>query len=180
LLKPYEKAVDYLFLEWIRCTSNVSATFRQELGEIIWTQVRLVACGNYGFFQVAHFIRDRQAGVAGIKEMHLSLSITHSVGWYEEYGPYGAMFESSCQTLANHLRLEVLEVLLSADQANLTDVVSENESCLFLVATRKLHVSKTFKVSLCVNLSWESLEQEEKLGKAWEPKITDFMLPDML
>ena len=30
---------DYLFLEWIRTTSNVSPQFRRELGEVFWTRV---------------------------------------------------------------------------------------------------------------------------------------------
>jgi len=95
---------DWVFLEWIRRASQVSTSFRHELGQVIWANAEICAkrCeDNCHLDTIGCFLRERPWVLGGIKSLVISLKISKG-----QYINKQGVFDRWCDYIAKSLDLE--------------------------------------------------------------------------
>jgi hypothetical protein len=156
--------VDYAFLEWVRSISNVSATFRRELGDVIWARTSIsdsYVC-SLSPMHIDNFLHNRRAGLPGLKEISLTLDITLISGKLHGYNKAKLClaFERLCETLESHrkrLTLDTLSIYLFLDQNDLEASISGMGEFASLAASKKLSTTKEFELDfiLIPSVEWK-------------------------
>jgi hypothetical protein len=165
---------DWVFLEWIRRASQVSTSFRHELGQVIWANAEICAkrCeDNCHLDTMGCFLRERPWVLGGIKSLVISLKISKG-----QYINKQGVFDRWCDYIAKSLDLEeVWFNKICVGERDLTDFANGKESGLNgLTATSKLRVSQDFYVTLEVGDDPDTDVEE------YEAIVLEHMMPTSL
>jgi len=172
---------DWLYLEWLRKASNVSTHFRLELAQVLWSNTRIRVGGEAEeHWLLPDFLRERPAVRSGIKELDLSLSLYR----LDETNPLlddKHNFVWWCDAVSKLVKPDIISIDLVVRDEDLGQIGSGAGYYSTLSASRKLQVTKDFRVTMFI-MGFEDLEGigEEKTEEKYIALIREIMLPDCL
>jgi hypothetical protein len=183
-MRYYEDNKDWLVIEWIRQTSNVSLQFRKELGDVFWTRTSInsaTLCDESTIWLLPGFLNERPAIHSGVKYLDLEIYCCD-----DTLSLYAEEFESWFEYISITLKLEKLAFFIIVDKENAKDLSLGQGMFACLVSSRKLHVTRSFQVSVCIlgdsGSDSEDAESKEryKLEKKCQLQVQELMMPDTL
>jgi hypothetical protein len=177
-ISQQEWLLDLLFLRWLRQASYVSNTFRYELGQILWSKVKLCAKNEFEWIDkdgdssksyknralngLWNLLDERPATHRGVDTLSISLQIARGQFFPPLY------FNCWCKYIAKTLDLREVTFKIWAAESALKKLVESKPCCLDgLVASEKLRVSKFFDVELervCHQLDREDWDMDSNSG----------------
>jgi hypothetical protein len=168
---------DWVFLEWIRQASQVSTSFRHELGQVLWAKTEILDEGYAdNHHAIESFLFERPWVYDGIKRLDVILEIPQG----QDVNKCDVFFNDWCDYIAESLDLESMWFTIYASGRDLEQFVNGEDNGLNgLNAASKLRVSANFSMTLRT-LDDDFEEIFGDMDEEYEEIVLEYMMPSSL
>jgi hypothetical protein len=168
---------DWVFLEWIRQASQVSTSFRYELGQVLWANAEIDGRGcDDNHHAIKDFLLERPWVHDSIKRLDITLEISRG----QDVKKCDVFFDDWCDYIAKSLDLESVWFTIYVSGRDLEQFVNGEDNGLNgLNAASKLRVSQYFDVILNIlDDDFDDIfEDTDELHEEYEAIVLEYMMP---